>query len=87
LFDWVILQTEGPAGAVPEKALATLLNAKLEGIDTALSHMAQRQSQRLAWERIRTHHLPDFDWATQWAKARLTQWSQLEHPPRLPPSA
>lgn len=87
LFDWVILQTEGPAGAVPEKALATLLNAKLEGIDTALSHMAQRQSQRLAWERIRTHHLPDFDWATQWAKARLTQWSQLEHPARLPPSA
>lgn len=77
LFDWVILQTEGPADAVPERDLAVLLDAKLDGISAALTHMMQRQSQQLAWERIRTHHLPEFNWAAQWAKSRLAEWSKL----------
>ena len=85
LFDWVILQTEAPDDAIPEKALALLLESKLEGISTALTHMAQRHSQQLAWDRIRTHHLPDLDWATQWAAARLAHWSALAASPRSAP--
>ncbi|WZB74289.1 nucleotidyl transferase AbiEii/AbiGii toxin family protein [Achromobacter insuavis] len=77
LFDWVILQTQAPPDAIPEPALAALLEAKLEGIDTALTHMVQRQSQQLAWERIRTDQLPDLAWAAQWAKARLAQWADM----------
>lgn len=77
LFDWVILQTKAPPDAIPEPALATLLEAKLEGIDRALTHMVQRQSQHLAWERIRTDRLPDLNWAAQWAKARLAQWTSM----------
>lgn len=77
LFDWVILQTQAPDDAIPQKALALLLESKLKGISTALTHMAQRHSQQLAWERIRTHQLPDLGWATQWAAARLSEWSAL----------
>ena len=91
LFDWVILQTEAPPDAIPEKALASLLSAKLDGIEAALSHMVLRQSQQLAWDRIRTHHLPNLSWAAQWAKDRLTEWSALaaanrESPPSPTPS-
>lgn len=84
LFDWVVLQTEAPADAIPEGALASLLEAKLEGIDAALTHMVQRQSQQLAWDRIRTHRLPELDWAAQWAKSKLTEWSTLAHADNKP---
>lgn len=87
LFDWVVLQTEAPAGAVPENAIASLLEAKLEGIDTALTHMMQRQSQKLAWDRIRTHHLPDLNWAAQWARAKLQEWSILAGTAPKPPGS
>ncbi|EGP46186.1 nucleotidyl transferase AbiEii/AbiGii toxin family protein [Achromobacter insuavis] len=77
LFDWIILQTEAPRDAIPDSALAILLGTKLEGIETALAHMVQRQSQHLAWERIRTDRLPQLDQAAQWANARLALWSRL----------
>lgn len=80
LFDWIILQTEAPRDAIPDADLARLLQAKLEGIDTALAHMVQRQSQHLAWERIRTDRLPRLNQAAQWAKARLAQWADLAGP-------
>ncbi|AMG37659.1 nucleotidyl transferase AbiEii/AbiGii toxin family protein [Achromobacter xylosoxidans] len=61
----------------PAEVPAILLGTKLEGIETALAHMVQRQSQHLAWERIRTDRLPQLDQAAQWANARLALWSRL----------
>ena len=75
LFDWVVLQTEAPAGAIPEQALASLLKAKLDGLDAALTHMLQRPSQRVAWDRIRTDRLPDLDQAAAWAKSKVAEWA------------
>ena len=75
LFDWVVLQTEAPPGAVPEKALASLLQAKLAGLDAALTHMVQRPSQRVAWDRIRSDRLPNLDWAAKWARAKVAEWA------------
>ncbi|EHK64067.1 nucleotidyl transferase AbiEii/AbiGii toxin family protein [Achromobacter arsenitoxydans] len=77
LFDWVVLQTEAPHGAIPEQALASLLKAKLEGLDAALTHMVQRPSQRIAWDRIRAHQLPDLDRTAQWAKAKIAEWAKI----------
>ncbi|MEN4919316.1 nucleotidyl transferase AbiEii/AbiGii toxin family protein [Achromobacter spanius] len=77
LFDWVVLQTEAPPAAIPERALASLLKAKLDGLDAALTHMVQRPSQRVAWDRIRTHKPRDLDSAAQWAKAKVAEWSEF----------
>jgi len=70
----LVLQTEAPAGAIPEQALASLLKAKLDGLDAALTHMLQRPSQRVAWDRIRTDRLPDLDKTAAWAKEKVAQW-------------
>ncbi len=75
LFDWAILHAEAPAGAIPENALASLLKAKLDGLEAALTHMAQRPSQRVAWDRIRTDRLPDLDTTVAWGKAKIAEWA------------
>lgn len=77
LFDWIALQSEAPAGAIPDAMLARVLMAKMDGIAAALTHMVQRPAQHMAWQNIRAPHLPDLQQAAQLAREQLARWSEL----------
>ncbi|ARP95397.1 nucleotidyl transferase AbiEii/AbiGii toxin family protein [Bordetella genomosp. 13] len=81
LFDWVMLQNEGPVEAVPEQELAVLLAAKLDGIDEALDHLGKRPTQSHAWANIRSPFQPEFDWAIRWARDKVAAWKTIAQAP------
>ena len=76
LFDWWSIETKA-AAAIPEKKLASLLEAKYLAISTALNAMLQSLAIKEAWDAVHAPGKPPFDDAVNWAIGRLAEYRAL----------
>ncbi|MFJ1300914.1 nucleotidyl transferase AbiEii/AbiGii toxin family protein [Pseudomonadota bacterium AL_CKDN230030165-1A_HGKHYDSX7] len=77
LFDWYVVEHQAPASAIPHKAMAHLLASKFSAIETALTAIVERTTQRLSWQQIRTPLSLDIEEVANWATGRMAFYRSL----------